>query len=173
MDAIEILKKYKNNSKEINNLLRNGIINSETCAMDELLSKEGVPPILYRLIDNKYAKFDGGIFCDPAYLSCTGDVDEFIGKTGPKEHIACLKIYMVFPILCINVKKMLTDYDDEGEFILHRNTKLRLVEEPKVYSGVSQFDEFLDEYDCSIGSNQLWGEGIKSISLYTLEIVKE
>jgi hypothetical protein len=76
----------------------------------------------------------------------------------------------LFP--CINVKELLTDYDDEGEYILPRNLRLKLVEEPKVYSSVSQFDEFLDKYDCSISSNQLWGEGVKTISLYTLEIVK-
>jgi len=173
MSAIDQLKVYKKNSSTINNQLRDGNVVSENTAIDALFSEIKVPQTLYRLIDNKYAQFEFGIFCDSAYLSCTDEVDNFIHKTGPKQHLACLKINMSSPFSCINVKELLTEYDDEGEYILPRNMRLRLVEEPKVYSGVSQFDEFLDEYDCSIGSNQLWGEGIKTISLYTLEIVKE
>ncbi len=173
MNALELLKKYKESSRDINNELRKGNLTLENTAIDALFSKKEVPSTLYRLIDNKHVQFEGGIFCDPAYLSCTDDVDEFIGKTGPKEHIACLKINMVSPFLCINVKEVLTDYDDEGEYILPRKTKLKLVEEPMVYSGVSQLEEFLDEFDCNIGSKQLWGEGIRTISLYTLEFVKE
>lgn len=80
---------------------------------------------------------------------------------------------MLSPFPCINVKEWLTEYDDEGEYILPRKLRLRLVEKPIVYSGVIQFDEFLADYDCYISSVQLWEEGIKNISLYTLEIVKE
>lgn len=172
MSAIDQLKEYKKNSSIINNQLREGNMGSENTTIDELFSEIEVPPTLYRLIDNKRVQFESNIFCDSAYLSCTDEVDNFINKTGLKQHLACLKINMPSLFPCINVKELLTEYDDEGEYILPRNLRLKLVEEPKVYSSVSQFDEFLDKYDCSISSNQLWGEGVKTISLYTLEIVK-
>lgn len=173
MNTLEVLKQYKESSRDINNELRKGIITLENTAIDSLFSEIEVPPTLYRLIDNKRVQFESDIFCDSAYLSCTDEVDNFINKTGPKQHIACLKINMLSPFPCINVKEWLTEYDDEGEYILPRKLRLRLVEKPIVYSGVIQFDEFLADYDCYISSVQLWEEGIKNISLYTLEIVKE
>ena len=173
MSAIDQLKVYKKNSSTINNQIREGNVVSDNTAIDALFSEKEVPPTLYRLIDNKHVQFESGIFCDPAYLSCTDAVDNFIHKTGPKQHLACLKIYMQSPFPCINVKELLTEYDNEGEYILPRNLKLRLVEKHKDYSGILQFDEFLADFDCYIGSNQLWKEGIKTLSLYTVEIVKE
>ena len=173
MSPIDQLKTYKENSTTINNQLREGNESPEFTVIDELFSEIEVPPTLYRLIDNVHIHFESGIFCDSAYLSCTDEVDNFIHKTGPKQHLACLNINMPSSFPCINVKELLTEYDDEGEFILPRNLRLKLLEHPKVYSDVRQFDEFLDKYDCSIGSNQLRGEGIKTISLYTLEIVKD
>lgn len=58
MDAIEMLKKYKKKSEEINDALRGGIINSEICAMDKLLCDKIVPPTLYRLIYWKIQRSD-------------------------------------------------------------------------------------------------------------------
>ena len=170
---MEQLKLYKQNSATINNQLRDGYITTENTAIDALFSEIEVPSTLYRLIDNKHVQFESDIFCDSAYLSCTDEVDNFIHKTGPKQHLACLKINIPSPFPCINVKELLTEHDDEGEYILPRKLRLKLVEKPKDYSGVLQFDEFLADYDCYISSDQLWGEGIKTISLYTLEIVKE
>ena len=172
MDAIEMLKRYKHNSREINDTLRSGIINSEICAMDELLSKKEVPHTLYRLIDNKDVKFDGDIFCDPAYLSCTDDIDNFLLRTDSTDYLACLEIKMDSPFSCIHVEEFLPEYDSEGEFILPRNQNLRLLGQ-ETFVDIVQFDIFLEKFDSSIGSKELWGGGIKTISLYTLEIVKE
>ena len=172
MDVIDYLKAYKENSATINNQLRGGNETSENTAIDAFFSEKEVPSILFRLIDNKHVIFEDGIFCDYAYLSCTDEVDNFINKTGPIQHLACMRINMVSPFLCINVKEILTEFDDEGEYILPRGLKLRIVDKPKDYTNVSQFDEFLEEMDCYISSKQLWVEGIKTISLYSLEIVK-
>lgn len=170
MEAIEKLKEYKNESNEINNKLRNGIVNSETCLIDALFSRKAVPSILYRLLDNKYINIIDGIFCDPAYLSCTKDIDEFICKTDPTNHIACIIIQMKSPFLCINVSEIIPEFDDEGEYILPRELKLRLVGYKKLNS-ITEFDEFLDKIGSCTGSNELWKSGIKHISLYNMEIM--
>ena len=75
MCAIEKLKEYKTNSTTINTELRNGAENPELYAIDELFSDVDVPSILYRIPDNQYVIIRNDIFCDPAYLSCTDNVD--------------------------------------------------------------------------------------------------
>lgn len=171
MDAIEILKKYKKNSTEINNLLRSSVINSETCALDELFAENKVPSVLYRLVDNHLVKFDGVCFCTPTYLSCTDDIDNFILRTDPTDHLACFRINMPSSFQCIHVEDLLPEYDGEGEYILPRSLKLKLVEEPQDYNTLLRFDEFLDERNSVTGSKELWAHGIRIITLYTLEIV--
>ena len=170
MAAIDKLKEYKKNSQNINQELREGYTNAETCAIDELFSEIEVPSTLYRLLDNQYMNFNGDIFCDPAYLSCTDDADSFICKTDPTNHLACMAIKMKSPFSCIDVTKMLSEFDGEGEFLLPRKTKLKLVES-KDFNGIAEFDEFIDSFDLYTGSAELWENGIRTISLYTFEIV--
>lgn len=167
MCAIDKLKEYKNNSDTINQKLREGCENPDI--IDDLFSDRDVPPTLYRFLANQYIKFDGDIFCDPAYLSCTDNVDNFICKV-PTDHLACLAIELESPTSCIYVKDLLTDYDDEGEFILPRNIKLRLIKEKsKDYNNIEEFDMFLDQVNSYTGSDELYyARGIKTISLYTL-----
>jgi hypothetical protein len=171
MDAIEMLKKYKNSSTEINEQLRSGVINSETCVLDELFVENEVPPTLYRLLDNNIIEFDGDIYCDSANLSCTDDIDNFILKTDPTDHLACFRINMPSSFPCIHVEDLLPEYNGEGEYILPRNLKLKLVDTPQEYNTLLQFDEFLDERNSVTGSKELWAHGIRKITLYTLEIV--
>ena len=170
MGAIEKLKEYKNNSHDINQSLREGSDNPNLNAIDVLFSEIEVPSILYRLLDNQFVKIIGDVFCDPAYLSCTDDIDYFICKTDPTNHLACMAIKMTSPSLSINVTKMLPEYDGEGEYLLPRETKLKLVES-KDFNGIAEFDEFLESFNLNTGSDELWGNGIKIITLYTFVIV--
>lgn len=170
MGAIDKLKEYKKNSQNINQELREGNADADTCAIDELFSEIEVPSILYRLLDNQYMIFNGDIFCDPAYLSCTDDADNYICKTDPTNHLACMVINMKSPFSSINVTKKLPEFDGEGEFILPRETRLRLVES-KDFNNIAKFDEFTDSLNLSTGSDELWGNGIRTITLYTFDIV--
>lgn len=169
MSAIEKLKEYKNKSDDINQGLREGIDNPDLYAIDELFSEIEVPSTLYRFLDNQYVKFDGEIFCDPAYLSCTDDIDNFICKV-PTNHLACLIIKLDSPTSCIYVEELLPEFDGEGEYILPRSLKLQLVNDSaKVLKSMDEFDKFLEENNSYTGSEELRGaRKIETISLYTL-----
>lgn len=170
MNALELLKQYKESSREINNELRNGKMTFENIAIDALFSDREIPPTLYRLIDNKYARFEGDVFCDFAYLSCTDDIDNFILKTDPTNHLACLKINVNSPFPCIHVEELLPEFASEGEYILPRNINMQLVG-IETYDSIEGFDLFLENLNSVTGSNELWECGIRTISQYDLEIV--
>jgi len=170
MSAIEKLKGYKSNSYDINMKLREGHNDPNLHAIDELFSEIKVPSTLYRLLDNKYVILDGDIFCDPAYLSCTDHIDNFISKTDPTNHLACMAIKMKSPYPSINVTEVLPEYDGEGEFLLRRELRLKLVGLDD-FNDISEFDIFLESLNSYTGSAELWGNGIRAISLYSFEIV--
>lgn len=170
MNALNQLEVYKNNSTTINNQLREGNVVSENTAIDALFSEIDVPPTLYRLIDNKYAQFKDDIFCDFAYLSCTDDIDNFILRTDPTNHLACFKINMKSQFTCIHVEELLRGHASEGEYILPRNTKMQLVG-IEFFDGIERFDVFLDSMNSVTGSKELWAYGIRKISQYELKIM--
>lgn len=169
MSAIDKLKEYKRNSDAINQQLREGSDNPDLYAIDDLFSEREVPPTLYRLIDNNFVKSDGDVFCDPAYLSCTDDIDNFICKV-PTNHLACLIIKLDSPTSCIYVEELLPEFDGEGEYILPRSLKLQLVNDSaKVLKSIDEFDKFLEENNSYTGSEELRGaRKLETISLYTL-----
>lgn len=110
MGELDILKEYVNNSKPINDNLRNGIDIPEKEILDGLFVEGEVPRYLYRLLDNSDVKTTGkNSIQDAAYLSCSFCFDGFIDNTGEVKHMACFRIEDASPISRIIVNELLPD----------------------------------------------------------------
>ena len=96
---------------------------------------------------------EGNIITDPAYLSCTSDLDNVINHVDGT-HIACLKIKIEAPLPHINVHKRLPNQNDEGEFILPRGSRLLLTGTTH-YQGINGIQQFLYDERSLLGVNAL------------------
>ena len=163
---------YVSNSEPINSILRKGLYIPEIDILDGLFTKGEVPHFLYRLLPNDNIIIDeNGTIIDSAYLSCSGNFDDFIDNVGPTKHLACLRIESVSPIERINVRELLPDFNDEGEIILSRNLVLNVIGIDN-YDGIDQFEVFLKKVDCdSTSPLELYKVmGIEKITLYSLKV---
>lgn len=84
-----------------------------------------------------------GFFLDPAYLSCTDDVDKYLGRINSND-IACMIINVPSPFQRIVVNEMLPNFNDEGEYILPRNLRLRRTTYQQ-YIGINSFMDFIEK----------------------------
>lgn len=171
MDRIKLLKDYVEMANpELNIELRNGIVSENALEFEKLFETGPVPNVLYRLMPNEFVHVNKGVICDPGYLSCTEDVDKFLGHI-EGQHIACLKINLESPMSRINVCKRLQSHNDESEYILPRNLRLR-VEEINNYAGRMQLNRFLNDVNSVTSADELVDIlRIKEVTMYLLSII--
>lgn len=155
-------------SPEVNVILRTNNGDLEGKTFDGLFTIGDVPNPLYHLMNNEHVVIgEDNIMTDPAYLSCTSDVDNFIARV-EGTHIACLKIQIESPSSRINVQELLPDQNDEGEFILPRGSRLLLTETTH-YQGINGIQQFLDNERSSSSARELNGiYHINEITVYKL-----
>lgn len=155
MDKLELLRDYVQNAEpQINQELRVGKDCPNAVIFDSLFVSGEVPDTLYRLVPNSIINFDNdGIFLDPAYLSCTDDVDKFLGGISSND-IACMIINVPSPFQRIVVNEVLPDYNDEGEYILPRNLGLRKTDHQQ-YTGLNGFMNFIEKVGSSESAKTL------------------
>ena len=167
MEDLKNLESYLNQAEpQVNKDLRAG--NESILTFDGLFEEGEIPKKLYRLMPNESVVIHNQMMCDSGYLSCTTSIDNFIGHTSG-EHIACLKILLDSPQKRIKVKDLLANANDEDEYILPANTRLKLINQ-YTYSDKEQFDELIEQEGLHIGSKELtYIYGIKSITLYELK----
>ena len=156
---------------EINQNLRAGIITEDVHLFDSLFIEADVPIKLFRLLPIEKVNIIDGIICDSAYMSCTKDIDKFIDKVRG-ENIACLKINMHSPFRRICVNELLPNHNDEGEFILPRNLKLKVLNHQRFNDAIS-FSSFLDLVGSFESVETLTDiYHYNEIDLYELEIIE-
>lgn len=156
---------------EINKFLRAGIVTEDVPLFDLLFKEADVPDILFRLLPVENVNIIDGIICDPAYMSCTNDIDKFIDKVRG-ENIACLKINMHSPFHRISVNEVLPNHNDEGEYILPRNLRLNVLNH-YLFNDIAGFTVFLDLVDSYESAETLMDiYHYNDIHLYELEIVE-
>lgn len=145
MNELELLRDYVQNAEpQINQELRFGRDCPDAVIFDKLFVNGEVPDTLYRLVPNKNICFDNdGFFLDPAYLSCTDDVDKYLGRINSND-IACMIINVPSPFQRIVVNEMLPNFNDEGEYILPRNLRLRRTTYQQ-YIGINSFMDFIEK----------------------------
>ena len=155
MNEQEALLNYvRQSSPEVNIILRTNNGNLEGKTFDGLFTIGDVPCPLYRIINNDYVIIsEGNIITDPAYLSCTSDLDNVINHVDGT-HIACLKIKIEAPLPHINVHKRLPNQNDEGEFILPRGSRLLLTGTTH-YQEINGIQQFLYDERSLLGVNAL------------------
>lgn len=146
MNELELLRVYIESAEpSINRELREGY--SPNAALFDTLFVEGeIPDILYRLIPNENVHIiQDNTICAPAYLSCTNDVDNYIGRIN-SEHLACIKIATTSPMHRIIVNHFFPNHNEEGEIILPRNLRLRITNH-QIFEGVGSFAHFIEIVD--------------------------
>ena len=168
MDEIDNLKKYLRQSEpDVNKELRLG---NNNCGLtfDSLFYWGETPSVLYRLLPNDNVEITDNALCDSAYLSCTNSIDNFIDHVNADD-IACLKIHINRPILRIVPNQLFEQNNDEGEFILPRNTRLHLLRCYKYEH--DEFADFIENEKCIISPRELKEVyKINSITLYCFEL---
>ena len=156
---------------DINQNLRAGIVTEDVHLFESLFIEANVPNILFRLLPVENINITDVIICDSAYMSCTKDIDKFIDKVRG-ENIACLKINMHSPFRRINVNELLPDHNDEGEFILPRDLKLKVLKFQR-FNDAMGFSSFLDLVGSFESVESLTGiYHYNEIDLYELEIIE-
>ena len=156
MNELELLRDYvKNAEPQINQELRLGGDCPNAVIFDNLFVNGEMPGTLYRLVPNRIISIDNdGIFLDPAYLSCTDDVDKYLGRINSND-LACMIIDVPSPFQRIVVNEMLSDYNDEGEYILPRNLGLRKTNHQQ-YIGINGFMDFIEKVGSSESAKTLF-----------------
>lgn len=170
MEEIENLKIYVCSANpDVNNELRKGIESDLT--FDGLFKIRETPKVLYRLLPIEYISINDGVMSDAAYLSCTTNMDNFIGRiSGEYNNIACLKIMVNTPINCICVNDILSENNNEEEYILPRNTRLRLLQE-NTFSNDMEFDDLIITENMNTRIEELKEiYKINTITVYTMQI---
>lgn len=154
---------------EVNQNLRAGIIREDVYLFDSLFVEENVPDILFRLLPVEYVNIIDGTISDPAYMSCTNDIDKFIDKVRG-ENIACLKINMHSPFRRISVKELLPNHNDEGEFILPRDLKLKVLRHYRFidFKGFAAFLDLVGSSESAKSLTEIYH--YNEINLYELEL---
>lgn len=139
----ELIKCYVESSEPIiNQQLRLGIVTEDVERFDASFIEGDVPEVLFRLLPVDCVKIIDNHICDLGYISCTDDLDKFIDKVGG-DCIACLMIRIPSPHSRISVRDILPDHNDEGEFILPRNLRMRVINS-RHFDDIVGFTEFLD-----------------------------
>lgn len=173
MKEIVKLRSYVNSAEpEVNRLLRNDQDASDL-TFDSLFERGVIPHPLYRLMDNKYIRacIHDDIFMDQGYLSCTTDVDKFIGRvTG--DVIACLEFDIQDEFDRIDVNVLLPEFNDEKEIILPKGLGLKLTLEGE-YSNETEIQLFLNRIKSSCSAREIYGLlNIKKIFYYKASLIK-
>lgn len=167
MEDLKNLESYLSQAEPlVNKDLRAG--NKSLLTFDGLFEEGEIPQKLYRLMPNESVVIHNQMMCDLGYLSCTTSIDNFISHTSG-EHIACLKILLDSPQKRIKVNDLLPNANDEGEYILPANTRLKLINQ-YTYSDNEQFKKLIEQEELHIGSKELTNiYRIKSVTLYLLK----
>lgn len=172
MNELELLQEYITSpDPRLNYELRAGENCEDAVIFDKLFSVGKVPTTLYRLISNEYMHInENNIFCDSAYLSCTDDIDKFLGRTNG-EQLTCIMISTQSPMSRIDVNSIIHDQNDEGEYILPRNSRLKITKYQS-FEGIQEFNVFIDIVGSCESANTLSNiYHYHKIDLYTAELL--
>ena len=145
----------------LNQLLRNGVCHNDIRIFDSLFKKNTLPQYLFRIFPQENLIIDSNIITDKAYLSCTTDAENFIGKAGCGE-IVCLRIHTNPELLSINVKEILPDHNDEGEYILYRDLRLKILNNGRKNYDQTRFNMFIRDID----NDNMTANELTNISMY-------
>lgn len=166
----QLIKDYVESAEPtINQQLRAGTITEEIIRFDTLFVEGNMPEVLFRFLPADFVNIDNGVMCDSGYMSCTDDIDKFMGKV-EGNRIACLRISTSSPYRRILIKEVLPNHNDEGEYILPRGIRMKVVAQQR-FEGVDGFTEFLEKVG-SFESAETLSEiyHLESIDLYDMEI---
>lgn len=169
MNELENLKLYLQQAEpEVNKALRNG--DESDLTFDSLFQRGNVPPFLYRMLSIEHVAIKDDVVQDPAYLSCTTSIDNFIEHvTG--SHIVCFKIQMNPPANRICVQEIEPNMNDEGEYILPRNSRIQVISST-TYSTNIEFEELCEQEELELSGKMLMDlYHIESITLYEMELL--
>lgn len=167
-EELKALETYvKSSAPEVNMLLRGG--EKQVIGLfDGLIKNMDNPKLLFRWLPNHFMHvIDNNWYQDKAYYSCSNRFDSFIGRVDG-ENLACLKIQTGESFQGVNVNELLSDYNDEGEFILPHGHTFH-VNKSTFYSD-KEFDKLLLKEESDERSNTLTDiYRIKSITVYEME----
>lgn len=168
-DLLQPLKDYVAEAEPlVNKLLRKGKTEIEGL-FDHKFTVGDTPETLYRYQPNCDVNIsEDGIFCDKGYLSCSDDASGFISKVDGQD-IACLIIKMPSKTSRIVVGELLTDHNDEGEYILPRGLKFKITR-LKQYKTKEELDEFIESFEIR-ESSQCLKDMYKINSITTYELI--
>lgn len=173
MNELELLKEYITSSEpRLNYELRSGENCEDAVIFDRLFSVGEVPTTLYRFLPDKNMQIsEDNIFCDSAYLSCTSDIDKYWGRTNG-EKLTCIMIKTHSPMSRVDINSFLPNQNDEGEYILPRNSRLRITKH-QCFEGIHGFEKFIDIVGSFENANTLSDiYHYHKIDLYTAEIIQ-
>lgn len=179
-DNKEMENREKNNLKEyvtkadpeVNKLLRKGEADVDGL-FDGLFLYGKTPETLYRYLPNCNVNILDNIYCDKGYLSCSKDSSKFIGKVDASD-LAVLIIKIPHKTCRIDVNEILDGCNDEGEFILPRETKLYEIRNSERFETEDGLTRFID----SVCPDERYRSltdiyHIESITSYYLELREE
>lgn len=164
---LEALELYVESERPLVNIqLRNG----EECnsgLFDGLMKTLEHPKVLYRWLPNHYMYVtENNLYQDKAYYSCSNRFDSFVGHVD-SEDLACLMIETGDMFQGVNVNVLLTDFNNEGEFILPHGHTFRV--RNSTYYTQNEFNKLLlkvESYERASTLSDLYH--IKSITLYKM-----
>lgn len=145
--AVCLLQEYVSSVfPRLNQLLRNGTVSDDINLFDSLFRKNRLPQYLFRIFPKENLIKANDILTDKAYLSCTTDAGNFIGKVERPE-IVCLRIHTNPEVLSINVNEILPNANDEGEYILYRDLRLKILNNGIKDYDQTMFNTFIQDID--------------------------